>query len=266
MTGSAITTNQLRDFLDHCRRIARDAGNAIQAVANESLDIQEKMDGSPLTRADRAAHEIIMAGLEKLSPRLAILSEEGSQEDLDRFSTEPYWLVDPLDGTKEFIAGRSDYTVNIALVENYEPILGVIHVPAQGSCYFAARGVGAWKQIDDTEPLEISPNKNPTPRSAVASRSHLSEETKVFLEKNGITEFVQHGSSIKICAVAEGKADIYPRHGPTCLWDTGAGAAIARQAGCRVIDLQGNSLRYAPAEGVLCPGFLVVPEGMEFQL
>ncbi len=261
-----LATDQLKQWLVSCREIAARAAWAIQDVARESLDVREKQDGSPLTRADRASHDVIVSGLSALSPSQAILSEEGSQSDLENWKADPYWLVDPLDGTKEFIAGRTEYTVNIALVEQAVPVLGVIFVPAQNVCYFAARGLGAFRKDADGPEERLQPSRAARPQSAVASRSHLSDETRAFLERNGIEQFIQSGSSIKICAVAEGKADIYPRHGPTCLWDTGAGAAIAREAGCRVMDLEGQELRYDPAQRVLVPGFIVVPGKMEFQM
>jgi 3'(2'), 5'-bisphosphate nucleotidase len=263
---SMVETRLLEKLLPACVEIAVRAGGAIRQIASESLDVEKKQDGSPLTRADRAGHDTILAGLSALEPRLAVLSEEGSQAGLEDWRADPYWLVDPLDGTKEFIAGRDEYTVNIALVEDAMPILGVIYLPAQDVCYYAARSLGALRKQADAPPRRLKPSQASRPRSAVASRSHLSEQTRSFLERNCIEQFIQSGSSIKICAVAEGKADIYPRHGPTCLWDTGAGAAIAREAGCRVIDLEGQDLRYDPAQQVLVPGFIVVPGKMEFQM
>jgi 3'(2'), 5'-bisphosphate nucleotidase len=257
---------KLERLVEDCVTIAVRAGEAIRQVADEALDVREKQDGSPLTRADQAAHDIIVRDLSELSPTYEILSEEGAQEDPGLWDADPYWLVDPLDGTKEFIAGRDEYTVNIALVEAAVPILGVIYLPAQDITYYAARDCGAWKRAGAGQAAAISPSQGDKPRSAVASRSHLSDRTRAFMEANGIEQFIQSGSSIKICAVAEGKADIYPRHGPTCLWDTGAGAAIAREAGCRIIDLAGQPLRYDPSEGVLCPGFIVAPRQMTFEM
>lgn len=263
------TDNATRQtLLDACRDIARRAGLAIKQIADEpeSMDVEAKADGSPLTRADRASHEVIWQGLSSLQPRFDILSEEGEEEHYDSYATKTYWLVDPLDGTKEFIARRSDYTVNIALVENCQPTLGVIYAPAHDATWFAAEGCGAWKQINSDEPTELKPSTNERPTSAVASRSHLSDATKDFIERNRIEQFVQHGSSIKICAVAEGTADIYPRHGYTCLWDTGAGAAIARVAGCRIIDLAGEPLVYNPQLGIKREGFIVYPADMHFEM
>ncbi|MBS3820510.1 MAG: 3'(2'),5'-bisphosphate nucleotidase CysQ [Planctomycetes bacterium] len=257
----------LQTLLTECRDMARRAGLAIKAVADEpeTMDVEAKGDGSPLTRADRASHDVIRQGLDDLQPHFDILSEEGEDQSYEAYGTKTHWLVDPLDGTKEFIARRTDYTVNIALVENCQPILGVIYAPAHKASWFAAAGCGAFKQIHDDEPLELTPSTNEQPTSAVASRSHLSAATKAFIERNGIETFVQHGSSIKICAVAEGSADIYPRHGVTCLWDTGAGAAIAREAGCRIVDLAGEDLIYDPGLGIKREGFIVFPNGMTFE-
>ena len=253
----------LAKLLDPVKEIAIRAGQAILAVAEEGTDVQEKADGSPLTRADLASHRTIDAGLRELEPKLPVLSEEGDLASAESFTT--FWCVDPLDGTKEFVKGLTEYTVNIAIVEDAKPIFGVIYVPAQDLLYFAARGQGAWRTAGGkTERIAASDRE--APKSAVASRSHLSEETQEFLKRLGVTETVQHGSSIKICAVAEGKADIYPRHGPTCLWDTAAGAAIAIEAGCEVIDLEGAPLSYDPAAGIKRPGFIVHPAGMDLPL
>ena len=194
--------------------------------------------------------------------RLSDASErERFRGDLERAGEgwPTFWCVDPLDGTKEFVKGLGEYTVNIALVEDGAAVLGVIYVPAKDVLYYAATGQGAWKVEGEGRPAPIRASDCQVPRSAVVSRSHLSKETEDFLAELGITDTVSHGSSIKICAVAEGKADIYPRHGPTCLWDTAAGSAIAIEAGCRVIDLEGEPLSYNPADGLKRPGFIVYP-------
>lgn len=264
MTTPDNTT--LRNLLAPCLELARSAGLAILAVARESLDVQDKPDGSPLTRADRASHECITAGLARLAPPLPILSEEGDVEAFRQASPNTYWLIDPLDGTKEFVKGLSEYTVNIALVRQTRPVLGVVHAPALETSWYAVLGGGAFRQQGLDQPVPLEPSSAPRPRSAVASRSHLSPQTEAFLQRNDITETTSRGSSLKLCAVAEGAADIYPRHGPTNIWDTGAGAAVALEAGCRVIDLAGTDLSYDPADGLLREGFIVHPESMEFDL
>jgi 3'(2'), 5'-bisphosphate nucleotidase len=251
---------RLPELLDEVGALARRAGDAILATVRSPDEFEEKADGSPVTRADRAAHDVLFAGLRELDPDHIIVSEEGDVEGTVSAAGSVYWLVDPLDGTKEFIAGRPEYTVNVALVEAGVPILGVIQVPVNGRLYLAARGHGA-RLVDKETATPLTPARVDRPRTAVVSRSHLNASTEAFLEKLGITETTPCGSSLKICAVAEGVADVYPRFGPTCLWDTAAGTAIATIAGCSVVDLKGQPLRYDPANGIKHPGFLVSSPG-----
>jgi len=253
----------MTELLGQVRRIALGAGRAIREISLQPADVTAKADGTPLTRADLASQEVILAALAALEPTLPILSEEGDLEDLDQEAWRTYWCVDPLDGTKEFVQGLGDYTVNIALVESYRPTLGVVGVPAAEVLYFAARGMGAFRVDRSGKPQRIRPSGARQPRTAVVSRTHLSPETKDFLARLNVTETVQRGSAVKMCAVAEGTADIYPRLGPTSLWDTAAGAAIALEAGCRVLDLRGRDLTYDPLAGLTRPGFVVCPAGME---
>ena len=256
----------LGNFIEKIRPIAVTAGKAILQIAGEDIGVTEKSDGSPLTRADMASHKIIQACLDKLKPKFPVLSEEGDLDNLADQNWEVYWCVDPLDGTKEFVKGLTDYTVNIALVENNKPILGVIDIPALGVTYWAGQGLGAWKQQGDAAPEQIAASTCDKPASAVVSRSHLDADTEQFLEKLGVTNAVPHGSSLKICAVADGTADIYPRFGPTCLWDTAAGAAIAIEAGCVIIDLHGEPLTYNPASNIKHAGFIVAPAGLDLPI
>jgi 3'(2'), 5'-bisphosphate nucleotidase len=251
---------RLRELLEGVGDLARRAGEAILATVDSVGDVEEKADGSPVTRADRAANDVLVEGLRKLEPNVVIVSEEGDLEATVRVAGSVYWLVDPLDGTKEFIAGRPEYTVNVALVEAGVPILGVIQVPVNGRLYLAARGVGA-QLVDGETRTPLTPVAVDRPRRAVVSRSHLSPPTEEFLARLGITDTTPCGSSLKICAVAEGRADVYPRFGPTCLWDTAAGTAIATVAGCAVVDLSGQPLRYDLAHGLKRPGFLVAAPG-----
>jgi 3'(2'), 5'-bisphosphate nucleotidase len=253
-----------RTLLDQCRALAREAGGRILAVAAEGrTEVEAKTDGSPLTRADRASHEVIVAGLAELLPETPILSEEGQVESFRPGPGGRFWCVDPLDGTKEFVKGLGEYTVNIALVESARPVLGVVYVPVQGVFFLAAEGEGAFRAKADGPTEPITARRVERPEVAVVSRSHLSDQTRQFLEALGVGEAIEAGSSLKICAVAEGRADVYPRHGPTCLWDTAAGAIVAREAGCLVLDLQGRPLAYDPADGIRREGFLVFPEGLE---
>ena len=253
----------LLHLLDASKAIARRAGRAILEIASDIGDVQAKEDGSPLTRADRASHDAIEAGLATLQPPCPVISEEGDLADVDSKSAGVFWLVDPLDGTKEFVRGLGEYTVNIALIEQARPILGVIYVPASDALYYAADGAGAWKADPGRQPRQISANQCTQPTTAVVSRSHLSAETEEFLARIGVTDLARHGSSLKICAVAEGAADIYPRFGPTWLWDTAAGSAIAAEAGCVVEDLQGRPLTYDPAVGMKHAGFIVRPKSLQ---
>jgi len=249
----------LARLLEDAKEIAVAAGKAILAVPLEPADVTEKADGSPLTRADLASHETIVSRLGLLEPKLPILSEEGDLKAVEAQGWRTFWCVDPLDGTKEFVAGLPDYTVNIALIEDGRPILGAIYIPAREELYSGAEGIGAFKSADGEPPRPISASGREEPRTAVVSRSHLSDETEQFLERLSVRRTIQRGSSAKICAVADGSADIYPRFGPTCLWDTAAGTAIARQAGCRVVDFAGEDLSYDLRKGLKRPGFIVHP-------
>ncbi|HUL75682.1 MAG TPA: 3'(2'),5'-bisphosphate nucleotidase CysQ [Vicinamibacteria bacterium] len=247
-------------LLEEVGRLARRAGQAIEAVRGGPLDTEQKSDGSPVTRADRAAEAILVEGLRALLPGVAVVSEEGDVEAAVAGAGSTYWLVDPLDGTKEFLKGLPEYTVNVALVEAGVPVLGAIHVPASDCLYLAARGRRARRRDARGETLLVAVAVA-HPRRAVVSRSHLSPETSALLARLGVAETVPRGSSLKMCAVAEGEADLYPRLGPTRLWDTAAGAAIAAEAGCDVVALDGRPLRYDLADGLVRPAFLVAAPG-----
>ena len=255
-----IDPRQLATVLEEVGTLTQRAGDAILATVESLGEIEEKADGSPVTRADRAANDVIVEGLRGLDPSLTIVSEEGDVERTLKEAGSVYWLVDPLDGTKEFIKGRPEYTVNVALVEQGVPILGAIQVPVSGRLYLGARGVGA-RRVDAGVATPLAPDSVDQPRTAVISRSHLTAPTEDFLKRLGITETTPCGSSLKICAVAEGRAHIYPRFGPTCLWDTAAGSAIATVAGCAAVDLSGRPLRYDPAGNLKHPGFLIAAPG-----
>jgi 3'(2'), 5'-bisphosphate nucleotidase len=251
---------RLGTLLEEVCPLARRAGEAIEQVRGGPLDTEEKADGSPVTRADRAAEAILVEGLRPLLPGVAVVSEEGDVEAAVAEAGSTYWLVDPLDGTKQFLKGLPEYTVNVALVEAGVPILGVIYVSAADCLYFAARGLGARRQ-DARGETRLIATPVAHPRRAVVSRSHLTPETVALLARLGVSETIPRGSSLKMCAVAEGAADLYPRLGPTRLWDTAAGTAIATEAGCDVVALDGTPLRYALTDGLLRPGFLVSAPG-----
>ena len=212
--------------------IAKEAGNAIMQVYKQDFEVEYKQDNSPLTLADKKANDIIETGLNKLSANFPILSEEGGDIPYNnRKHWECFWLVDPLDGTKEFVKKNDEFTVNIALIHNDTPVLGVVYAPALDVCYWAKKGEGAFKDGRKL-PLKTSDQRNTY--KIVASRSHMSDETQEFIDAidtDKEKKLIAIGSSLKICLVAEGKADIYPRLGHTMEWDTGAAHAIINESG-----------------------------------
>lgn len=242
--------NMKKELLATAIRAALEAGHDIMAIYDDpaaDFGIERKADNSPLTRADKAAHARIMMFLEPTG--IPVLSEEGAHLPYDvRCGWQRLWIVDPLDGTKEFIKRNGEFTVNIALIENGEPVLGVIYVPVKKQLYYGIVGEGANKDENGLK-LTLPLDSTDRPYTVVASRSHLSPETADFIDnlrrEHPDLELVSSGSSLKICLVAEGKADIYPRHAPTMEWDTAAGDAIARAAGREVVDaLTGEPLHY----------------------
>lgn len=235
--------------------IARIAGHkihpfylAVQSNQLQSINIQTKKDASVLTQADLEANRYIVDALLKLNPSIPIISEEIPNSHVNQ-SHALFWLVDPLDGTKEFITGSDEFTVNIALVQNYRPILGVIYLPALDSIYWGADGLGSFSVIDGvtkklTQHGELS---HPTIK-VIASKNHLDKETSAFISSLKHTELLTAGSSYKFCKLAEGGADIYPRFNRTCAWDIAAGHAILKFAGGFVVDLFQNELEYCKVD------------------
>ena len=247
-------------LLEAVERIAREAGDAIMKVYARDFSVEKKEDKSPLTEADQAAHHVIVRGLQSLPVRLPVLSEEDMEGFAGVDADGRYWLVDPLDGTKEFIKRNGEFTVNIALIENGVPVLGVVTAPALGTAYVAAEGVGAFKVEKDGQRHAIQVAGKPAEGSTwrvVGSRSHPSPDLAAWLDTLGEHEMLPMGSSLKLCLIAEGKADAYPRLGPTCLWDTGAAHAVVRYAGGRVETLEGEPLSYANPAEKLNPYFVV---------
>ena len=239
--------------------IAQAAGAAIMNIYDSDFEVQTKGDDSPLTCADRAAHQIITEGLVALTPNLPILSEEGRDIPYSERRDWPrFWLVAPLAGAKEFIKRNGEFTVNIALVEEGAVRAGVVHVPALGKTYIGLAQQGAWLQQDDKEPGAIRVRCSDLQRglSVVMSRSHPSPELEEYLQTVKVAEAVSVGSSLKLCTVAEGQADLYPRLGPTMEWDTAAGQALVEAAGGSVTTLAGDPLRYNK-ESLLNPHFIV---------
>jgi 3'(2'), 5'-bisphosphate nucleotidase len=238
--------------------LARRAGDAILSVYGQQFEVTNKSDQSPLTIADLRSHEIIVEGLQALVPRLPVLSEEASDIAFEqRRQWQRYWLVDPLDGTKEFVSRNGEFTVNIALIENHAPILGVVHVPVSGVTYIGAVGTGAFKQ-EHGEPAAIKARvPAASPLRIVGSRSHRDSTLDQILPRLEPYELVACGSSLKFCLVAEGSADFYPRFGPTSEWDTAAAQAVVEAAGGAVVTTDGKPLRYNTKRELLNPHFLV---------
>ncbi len=238
--------------------IARSAGAAIMEVYGREHTVELKADHSPLTEADRVSHELIRRGLAGLPQALPVLSEESPPEALTRRREwTRYWLVDPLDGTKEFIKRNGEFTVNIALIDNHSAVAGVVLAPALGRLYYGAVGHGAWQEDGAQGPRAIQVRAAAAaPVRVVGSRSHPSGALAGYLAALGPHAITAMGSSLKICLIAAGEADIYPRFGPTSEWDTAAAQAILESAGGRMIDLAGRPLRYNTKDELLNPHFL----------
>ena len=240
------------EFSDPLIAAARLAGNAILAVRAKGLDVRRKVDGSPVTEADETAERIILAVLGEIAPAIPVVAEESVARDgAPEVGATSFWLVDPLDGTKEFIAGRDEFTVNIALIEDGSPIMGVVYLPALGELYLGIAGRGAWRQQrDDETPHAIAVRRPPAEGLTVlASRFHRTPEVDAYLERLSVAALRAAGSSLKFCVLASGEADLYPRFGRTMEWDTAAGDAVLRAAGGTVETVDGAPLRYAK------PGF-----------
>jgi 3'(2'), 5'-bisphosphate nucleotidase len=245
------------DLLADVCAIAEKAGAAIMDIYAKDFDVELKDDKSPLTAADMAAHTAIAAGLAALEPQLPMLSEEsGAGAFAERRAWSRYWLVDPLDGTKEFIKRNGEFTVNIALIDGGEPLLGVVYAPVLDRAYSGIRGVGAWLRAKDAPRRPIAVQRHAqSPVRVVGSRSHASPQLATYLAAIGPHELKSMGSSLKICLVAEGEADVYPRFGPTSEWDTAAAHAVLLGAGGVMVDTTGRPLRYNKAD-ILNPHFI----------
>lgn len=245
-------------MLEPLLKIADSAGRRILEIYGTDFSVQRKADHSPVTAADLAAQEIIVRGLKLLTPDLPVLSEESSQIPFaERRRWDRYWLVDPLDGTKEFINRNGDFTVNIALVQKHAPVVGVVHIPVEKLSYYGAAGAGAYRRKtgDAPELIHVQTLGN-GPVRVVASRSHRGELLDGYLAKLGPHTTVSRGSALKFCLVAEGAADVYPRLGPTSEWDTAAGHAVLLAAGGHVINVDGTALSYNSKESLLNPHFI----------
>ncbi len=253
-------------YLDDVRAIAADAGQRILEIYERGYTVSIKGDGSPLTEADREAHTLIVARLKALTPDVPVLSEESAETAYeDRSDWKSFWLVDPLDGTKEFIKRNGEFTVNIALIEGQSPVLGVVSAPAVGVAYWACQGHGAFKQDRGgaVQPIRSRVYQGGKAR-VVASRSHPGEQLARFLSNvahaQAEPETLSMGSALKLCLVADGTADVYPRFGPTSEWDTAAAHCVVQIAGGRITAMDKAPLQYNK-RSLLNPWFLVSGAG-----
>jgi len=240
--------------------IARQAGSKIIETYHTDFNVTEKPDNSPVTDADLSANQIIIDGLKKIDPMIPILSEESDPVPFsERKDWKRFWLIDPLDGTREFIKRCDQFTVNIALIKNHTPILGVIQVPTENTVYYARQGKGAFKQSGADGPEPIRTNKTNHDEFVVLIGNHVidSKTFNAFREQIGTHQLIRVGSSLKSCLIAEGKADVYPRFGPTCEWDTAAAQCIIEAAGGKMTDIMLRPLRYNTKESLLNPYFIV---------
>ena len=249
-------------LLDICN-IAILAGDEILHFYNKDIEVTHKDDSSPLTKADLASNKFIIDSLHSLDSEIPILSEESFVDWRTRKNWTKYWIVDPLDGTKEFIKKNDEFTVNIALLENNNPILGVIFVPAKSTLYFAQKGFGSFtldtkialNSLDEAKKIAVSKLSNQV--RVIGSRSHSNNAfTNWVDEKFPNAEIIQAGSSLKFCLIAKGDADIYPRFGPTSEWDIAAGHIILNEAGGKILTLENKEINYNEKESVLNPEFI----------
>lgn len=251
-----ITQSELERLLREVLDLSREAGLKIMDIYHKGFEVSEKEDSSPVTSADLASNRLILKALERISPVLPSLSEETAHLPFSIRSRWPaYWLIDPLDGTKEFIKHNGEFTVNIALIHGKRPVLGVVYAPASELTYYAVKGQGAFK-VDQGKHLSIHVRPLPADKPTIlGSRSHHSPRFEAYLERIGDYNLISQGSSIKFCLIAEGKADLYPRFGPTSEWDTAAGQCVLEAAGGRVADMKMQPLRYNTKASLENPDF-----------
>lgn len=253
----------MNSLLNDIVSLAKQAGDQVLNIYQSDFTVEYKTDKSPITDADLASQECICQGLRYLTPDLPIISEESVPISFQkRRSWEKYWLIDPLDGTKEFLEKNGEFTINIALIEQHKPCLGVIFVPSMNICYFAKQGLGAYKQAGETQPELMLGRawKEEQPVTVVISRRHGMEELKKFLVQFSSLNLLYCGSALKFCWLAEGLADMYPRFSPTFEWDTAAGQCILNEAGGQVIDKTGKELQYNRSFSLQTSDFLAVAD------
>ena len=255
----------MEDIINELISIVKKAGEEVLEVYDRAdHGVEYKDDKSPLTEADKRSNDVIIEGLKRIAPLVPVISEENKEVPFnERKDWDKFWLVDPLDGTKEFINRNGEFTLNIALLEKKRPVLGIVYVPVKGIIFVGEKGKGA-KKIDvstgSEEEISICKGPGEEKLKAVASRSHINEETKNVVESLN-ADMVSAGSSLKFTLVASGEAHFYPRLGPTWEWDTAAGHAVAESAGAIVTDLEGNDLEYNK-EVLKHKGFIVSMPGL----
>jgi 3'(2'), 5'-bisphosphate nucleotidase len=249
----------MKDWIEPVLQLARDAGAAIMQVYVQDFAVEHKDDRSPLTAADMAAHHLIVDGLKRLTPAIPVLSEESASVAwAERRTWQRYWLVDPLDGTREFVKKNGEFTVNIALIEDGIAVFGVVYAPALDELHYGIRDVGAYI-CDGRSRVPITSRKPASaPLRVAGSRSHMDPRSAAAIERMGEVTLLGMGSSLKFCRMAEARLDVYPRFAPTSEWDTAAGQCVLEAAGGVVITLDGKPLVYNSKDSLLNPDFLAL--------
>ncbi|QQS28892.1 MAG: 3'(2'),5'-bisphosphate nucleotidase CysQ [Sphingobacteriales bacterium] len=249
--------------LNYLLELVKEAGRAIMEVYSQTFEVIQKSDDSPLTLADTRSNQILVAGLIQKYPHIPVISEETKLTGYsDRKNWETYWLIDPLDGTKEFVKRNGEFTINLALISHQTPVTGIVYVPAQELTYYAIKGKGSFKLEKGKPPVKLksSPAELGKPVLTFASRSHRNQATDDFIQglvkKYGEVTVIGAGSALKFCFVAEGKAHFYPRFSPCMEWDTAAGHIVATESGATVVQPDGSPLIYNK-ENLLSPSFIV---------
>ncbi len=261
-----FTEQDLANLIPEVARIARQAGERILDIYEHGFEVHTKTDGTPLTTADRASHELVCRELAVLDGNMPVLSEESAADNYSgREGWRQFWLVDPLDGTREFVKRNGEFTVNIALIDGHRPVLGVVHTPVKGLTHWSHTGAPAYRCSGDDEAQRIQVAQyRGGPPQVVASRSHGREALVQFLlrlrEREGGYDTISMGSALKICIVAEGRGDVYPRLGPTYEWDSAAAQCVLESAGGKLTDRRGVPLRYNK-KSLLNPWFIASGSG-----
>ena len=254
-----LDPEQLQSLAASIKTIAEQAGEAILQIYNTEFAVERKQDKSPVTEADLAAHRVICKALDQLEYEYPVLSEESATIDYSTRKQWPtYWLVDPLDGTREFIKRNGEFTVNIALIHHHQPVLGVVYVPVTEVAYLGIDQQGAYKFQEGQQDKITTRRLNLDNIAVAGSRSHGNQRQQDFIQRLGQAEILAVGSSLKFCLVAEGRVDIYPRFGPTSEWDTAAAQCVVEQAGGRVVTHQMESLSYNKKDSLLNPEFFAI--------